>query len=827
MGKEKDEERRRKKSAAAVDKNVALAAAAHALLDKDPGYATGYETDGGASSSTNRKRIKLKKRAKTQGGEAGYETDDGYMSSSQPKSKSKFFRLGNKSKTSVHQDENSRGNASVDKEPPVPPLPQPVFRLPIAERFATTLGNLNAGATADPPLTPPVRPFAQYTSSSPTSASASISSIPTPRDTDHDSIGASESGPFAQDAFATSKAPGVRFASSDSSDHHGSSSTSYSFLNKFASSSSSPTSSSNSHSKIPTISFPLTRSPSPPSPPAQHIPNFGFEQHQVTGKPGAKHVPDPLSLTPDTHDVNGQSSTYPSPSASSPFVVVTPIDTSAPPLPEPASKSSPRSSSRHRNRFFGRNKSEEKSSPKKSKPTITIPLLDTPHTQPELSAESPGHTRGAASQTSQLTIVPSTDFIIPSPRTTSHPSPSPALDPPPRNFSYYELPPPSPPPDGPLPKVPAHLAGQSSESRGTFSTQQQQRRPQQPFLSSRDPSPNRPDIGRSTSPMGGTPRRGREAPFPTQPTLNSSTSSNGHAHRTKSVVGSGFEARVKVARYRDLYAPLLPGGESGSRAPSPNPYAPNSDSNSGPDPFAQGAYSGAAGRGRRLGRQSAQVDINVEQPSDNEDDEAYGGYEYEDDQMHDVLGRYAGNSSDVGHGRTARFAQQDEPAIGRSRSYEELNARFMEAAIGGKVLGRGGHVLAPRAPNAQESGWHSDGDDDDDDKSHYPAEERTAGAATMYAFDNGSAGNFTRASRADSMWDDSDAGSRSSFMDHTKSEATRERFVQRIEAMFDESGREKLTGVRLGEIPPVPRLPKGLVGQQSVSSKTTKLEGWF
>ncbi|KAK1223354.1 hypothetical protein PQX77_013753 [Marasmius sp. AFHP31] len=125
----------------------------------------GYETDatsGGRSKSrTGKLRKRSKSRAGKKGGDAGYETDDGYVSSSEKtlnkqKSKSRFFKLPNRSKNHV-PDEDEK-----DPIPPPPPLPassatqspQAQFRLPIAARFATTLGNVNTGeALMEPPVT--------------------------------------------------------------------------------------------------------------------------------------------------------------------------------------------------------------------------------------------------------------------------------------------------------------------------------------------------------------------------------------------------------------------------------------------------------------------------------------------------------------------------------------------------------------------------------------------------------------------------------------------------------------------------------------------------
>jgi len=61
-----------------------------------------------------------------------------------------------------------------------------------------------------------------------------------------------------------------------------------------------------------------------------------------------------------------------------------------------------------------------------------------------------------------------------------------------------------------------------------------------------------------------------------------------------------------------------------------------------------------------------------------------------------------------------------------------------------------------------------------------------------------------------SIYSQGDRRSRGSFLDAEMSEDARERFVQRVEAMYDESGREKPKAV----VPPVPRLPAGVVGQR-------------
>lgn len=84
-----------------------------------------------------------------------------------------------------------------------------------------------------------------------------------------------------------------------------------------------------------------------------------------------------------------------------------------------------------------------------------------------------------------------------------------------------------------------------------------------------------------------------------------------------------------------------------------------------------------------------------------------------------------------------------------------------------------------------------------DEMSQYPDEEKSMGRETMYRYEHGaqSTGNL-------STWSSGDRDGRTSIMDIEKSEVARERFVQRIDEMFDRDGRERLAA------PPVPRLPQ-------------------
>lgn len=472
------DERRRKK--AAVD-NVDL-----------EGYASYYETDSIPPANGRRSRTKLLKKKKSFG--TGYETDDGYTSAASAtpkKSKSRIFRLGTRSKTNLH-------------EPSPPPLPEPlpVFRLPIAARFATTLGDLNVGANTDPPLPPPVPPFASNDTST-------ISSTPSPsiamfngfREFDRDSIDTPESTfdhgvipnvPHSTASHKSTRRVGVNFASSDSSDHHGSSSTNHSIFSKLTASSSA---SSTLQNKYPSISYPLTRSPSPPSPTL-------IQRHHSSGK----RIPEPLYLENVGRGPSKAQDTSPiSAGAWSPYVTIpTPV-----PVVEPLPAPSP---SKPRPYFLSRrvNSPVPGAGPT---PTPKYSVSDSGHLTVNEESRPPSSRSGGSGD-----VIPSMEYIVPSPRSRS-PLPLPLQPPPTHLLSHHELPPPSPPPTVPLPRVPR------DQDQSYFAVQQRQNSP----FAVAPPS---------------VPKRGKEAPFPSRPITSASQ--------------PGLEARVKVRRYRDLYT--LPNG---------------------------------------------------------------------------------------------------------------------------------------------------------------------------------------------------------------------------------------------------------------------------
>lgn len=109
-------------------------------------------------------------------------------------------------------------------------------------------------------------------------------------------------------------------------------------------------------------------------------------------------------------------------------------------------------------------------------------------------------------------------------------SPSPLLSP--RVLAYYDIPPPSPPPVGPLPSVPKMQQQQSQSERG------------------------RTRLTQLRTAVGGDVRRGKESPFPQRPIrVQDSAIGKGGFART----GQGLD----VPRYRELHALALPVGSDG------------------------------------------------------------------------------------------------------------------------------------------------------------------------------------------------------------------------------------------------------------------------
>ncbi|KAF5343903.1 hypothetical protein D9758_012136 [Tetrapyrgos nigripes] len=654
--------------------------------EEDAGYATGYETDSVASKPRTKLRKKKKQLAS---GDAGYETDDGYISSatSKSKSKSRFFRLGNRSKSTVDDDDRP------PEDIPAVPVPPPVFRLPIAERFATTLGNLNANATVEPPLYGPPMTAAPSSPETP--------SIPTPKEPEQETLLLKRQSSLLtsiNNSLSKRTSPAIRFRDSDSSgERSGAVSPTLSgtttIFRRLSINSSSPT------RPKPTISYPLERAP--PSPPSSYTRDTTSSPVPPSAsgmaRSPSKRVPGPLFIhripsdqkIPTLLGANSKDDLIapatPSPILS-PFVVVTPN----PATPSPDVNSNLLSATGLRPTSSGYNQ-------KLSPSTGFTPLSRTPSNE-------------------NVIVVPSADYIVPSP----------GLLPPNTSVFHhhgYEIPPPSPPPTSPLPRVPGHAHnGVNGEARpetssedshdssyghgsgdGYFSSQQEQRYPNNHL----SPSPIPGSAAASRSP---TPRRGVESPFPTRPAAAKSGNGAGFG-------AGGFENRVKVPRYRDLYALQIPDSAYPSRATSPSPSLNGQRRGAGygyadedvtspitasrrerePDGIRDMADELAYRQeqwqreelDQRLAqaqthrqkpshkRHSTQVGISVENPSDDEESEQFEPDQGLDEDMQSVLSRFrrdvsanGGAGRNVNHGNGSQY-EDDESEDGYRYRYED------------------------------------------------------------------------------------------------------------------------------------------------------------
>ncbi|KAJ7039585.1 hypothetical protein C8F04DRAFT_295375 [Mycena alexandri] len=698
---------------------------------KDHGGAETDTEDVPKASKSKSSSKKSSKKPSTDAG-TGYETDDGYVSSSgKPKTKgrSRFFSLRRKGE--------STSEAAVEPVPPMPEPPREVFQLPIASRFATTLPPGEGSATpsttspsrAETPLLPPSRPFAFASGSGASSpSSSSTNSLLTPADQDTFgngslSINTRGSGasahsfadeesslrsatetksanrtvtfasghisiPPPQEAFS-SRSPSPQPPSPPNTNTHTNPSSKSKFFNLLTRS--------ESHQNAPdskaNISYPITRVE----------PNANADAAKA-----AKHVPSPISLSPNTAGGNASGASRAASPMGSPYVLLTPINTSPQRAPSPAPS---------------------------------------------------GYTDFEGGG----------DYIVPSRSGSPLPPPSPNV------LAYYDVPPPSPPPNGPLPRAPrgaqpsaardptpgvARLRNLSQDRAGgggnmgrlDVSSPSMERGARLDVASplSGRASPVSPGGGGGMmSPMtpgsGGGVQRGRAAPFPSQP-LN--------GVRTMAGMGPGLAARAKIDRYRDLYAIQIPPTPRGAR---------------------HGGYTGDEGEYEDEYNDDDQVDIRVEEYYDGEAD----ADAEEDREILGVLGRFQDNND------------SRERAARRGSALERNNSGAL----------RPGAINNRRAPSPSRSigmdGGGAGGYSDDDEASRYPDEDKTAGRSTMYRVENGNGRDTMR-------WSD-DYSTRASFMDVDKSEQARGQLVQRVGVMFDLSGRER------NAVPPVPKLPAALL----------------
>ncbi|KAF8645985.1 hypothetical protein AX16_007412 [Volvariella volvacea WC 439] len=759
-----------------------------------------------------------KKKKQSDGERAGYDTDASAATPS--KSKSRFFRLGSKASKPDLQDTASTATASSsfseDRKEPVP--------LPIAGRFATTLNvsnpptasHFNLGASTPSPLSrapspiPPVLPPVTQpslptlnTSVSSTAPSAYVfsptSAAPlsgTDRQHERESYTSAES---VSTSSSTSKWRGFPFINNNTNNSNRESSSS----------------SQNGHQ---------LQSPTSPLP--------GQRQRSASTSPNAAgNGTFPTIALPHSH--NGSSAE---------LVTASPTSLASAkkrPTEDVLSPASPQQQYPWSNGGLR--------APSPSPPTTSpqqpaaSPISPSSQQQPTLSSR-PSRTNLRQINTSHPPVAPLRPILTK--RSASGGSAGSSGNeitlPPPNVLSFYDIPPPSPPPMGPLPSVPtsappagpgpnAKIARQASGERVNGSN----------------------NMGGSGGGVGGgalmvqqpSVQRGRESPFPTRPV-------SPDRQNVTPAASTGFEARIRVPRYRELYAPMGAANVGpGSRATSPQPPPMSANMQVPSQGFARSTpVSPGLGRGALPSGMvsAAPAPSIISSAGATRAESAYDyGYGYSDDdagedELRGVLDRFA-------EGKGVRMSQEHEKemgqaALGRRRSFEELQRMVSATSLNKEkdvpedrsiisttssrdeldVVGyyaKAGleerSVVSHNTSHTGGSGGVMGDDEDDDDRSYYP-EDEMAGRRTVYYEEelenlppvpplpnstnlrttgsgprvNTSNGKYASRASQWSKWSES-VYSRASIMDGEKSGVTREQFLQRINDMYDENGREK------------------------------------
>ncbi|KDQ58102.1 hypothetical protein JAAARDRAFT_34898 [Jaapia argillacea MUCL 33604] len=582
---------------------------------------------------------------------------------------------------------------------------------------------------------------------------------------------------------------------------------------------------------LPTISLPITR----PEEPIQSSPDEAYPPASRAPFFSRRGPPNGLSLQPPDNPYRGNlrspgglSSGGYSPGAPSPgsssgygseFVSITP-STSMPPTPV---LNNTNAKPQHKNFLSA---AFHRSRVRSAAPAPSSPL---PLPPPATSSQG--------SSGSDPSIVPSTDYLVPSP------IPSPRA-------GVYDLPPSTPPPSGPLPPPPMGSlppdgfprspslypnalarngsGGSSRPSTGSRpGTADREREPEperewkfklkpgppsayRDIPAAADASSNlqaAPPPVSSRSPSPGLynqqiPRvqRGRESPFPARPILPPEESSQ--LVRKSSLAGRSGSA---MGRY---------GKDVLRETPSP----PQSDIDPGYDEeFGYGVGDGMNRRGsdKRRGMRynsvqsedlgsphhwppvpsSSMMEMRKPEPVVQPD------VTYEDDNDLDFGDALMRASDRTRQAPDPYYAESfyddgddDEEAEGSNPDLDSVLSRFQDGSDDYEDTALSESASKALLFNHHHHHYPREETADDDDASRYPEDDKTAGRRTMYELEGlEDEAGYNR----QSVWT---VGDRGSILDGEKSWETRDRFVQRVEAMYGEDGRE------MPAIPPVPRM---------------------
>ena len=694
---------------------------------------TDYETDGGGTGRAKSKKKRTRKTSLMSPG-TGDESDGGNMSESSAKKRG-FFRLNTRSRKKREAEE-----AAAQVVPPVPALPNNMMPLPIADRFLRSpTPNMSELSRTTTDTSQTMSEFSRTTTDYSRTATPIRGSTTTPDEASLISYATTE-----LDAGSIIAREGLTKAFGDAKSIHR---PSYDVLTTFR-----------NPSTMPPVPSPPEGVPSTSSPLAQRVngsptqspgnsPSKSKSAKPIISAPNtallnAKHVPAPLVLNSPTSVRSQAAVQYPH-TPGSDYVMVTPLAT---PTPQ--------------------------------------------------QTMQPGEPSQEAARSESLSPLPSPSrkMFVDSNAPPSPKSSQSSLRP--QVLAYYNIPPPTPPPQGPLPDVPMSVGGSPSSSfelsRSVSVEDMRARSPfaRSPLSASRANPPTRalplPPQSAPTHPVRSSsesdaarsgalsvpiisepvPRaqRGRVSPFPTAPVQPARALSPLFARPEPPLSAGPTGTRAdRMARYtggKPASEDYAPPASAGWRDPArlDARWAPRSHSaldHRRPDAF----------------RAASPVRKKVAF-----EDESRDGDDGDDDDAEDEL-MYSGDRS-----RSDFDDERSELNMDDERSELHMDDSDVEDDVEPSI------VLHSEPKPAG-----------DDDRSFYPEDDdRSAYSRPDTMYSEGDGGDRS------SMWSQSDG--RRSFFDEEKSAVARERFVRQVEKMYGEY-----------TVPPVPSLNarplnRGMVG---------------
>lgn len=516
----------------------------------------GYESDGDVSLALSESKKGKTKKSKTKNPskDIGYETDGGYQSSVK-KSKTRFFKLKS-SKSDLHA-------APSGSVPALPKSGEKIVPLPIAGKFATTLSYLLSNPTTEGGGSHVDHTFPELAHAF---GFTSTPSLPVGPSTFNRPVTSISGSPSAFHPNVTQLHPknrdshlsGISSSSSGSSNQHRKPQKSNTLFSQLRSPPSSKqglpkrqhlrTASSLSSLQDPKslISLPIKRTTSPTSADIPSPPQSIYSLPSSPTSPLGTSFSSLQSTKPLRVKLRSEHPTQQR-SDSRPFGPNVLLPPTIPILQIPPRPVKVRPRNPPTDGFGPRSSLTSDSTPSTPGPILSpVPSRGFPPGTCSNGLSPSSCPNGNSRRSSQVTITPSTDYIVPSPPTSPSKTQTPEV-PPTVSAVYYHhdhIPPqPTPAPRTPLPTLPSREIPARTNSDGSA-----RQLPSVAHLRQRMAKMNKrqseDDYG-----VGSSPQRGRELFLPSRPLASSAM-----AARSVSVGGAGRETGVGLRQYRDSYA---------------------------------------------------------------------------------------------------------------------------------------------------------------------------------------------------------------------------------------------------------------------------------